>query len=303
MSVASVLANKIAVEGAERPLGRLCWYTVPEGVRVDQLELTTAFNVAGVDPRYLPQPIRPVDAFRRATSDAERQRLPVPAEKGVFVNFLVREVARDKDSVTRQVVRETVDGNMKRLSYAVVAELSLDRESGGMETHTWLASPELADVLEQAGWLYEQYRNCYSGDHVRRLIRTILHSMSPTAVRPSGGVYFVPEGYGDELAALSRLATLLNCEFFTVPLVDADDVRQMVHDKFADQVQEAVRSMTKVLREGNPSSKEVANLLDSAKGLLDQVREYEQLLERSLSYLRRDVEVVQTQMLMLVNAA
>lgn len=296
------LKNKVAVEGTvNRPLGRLCWYTVPESVRVSRPDLEDAFSASGVDERHLPEPIRAVDAFRRATSAVQKTGLPQP--DGTLVNLLVREVVSNDAGVVRQVVKETVDQRNVRLSYDPAAEIVLDRKSCSFLAREFFSDGAVAAALEEARRLYEEYKVFYDGDAVRRMIKAILSSAHPTAVRPSGGVYFVPEKRRTDLEALERLSKALGCEFFTLPVVDSESTREMVEEKFKTQIARAVSAMAEALKSGNLTSAKTVSLVEEAKGLLGEIGEYERLLEKELRDLRADVEVVKAQMLAVLDAA
>lgn len=305
--MSGILTHKAAVQGElADPLGYLAWYTIHNNLRVSRQDLEDRFNACGIDPGFLPGTIHHADAFRRATSRVERTNLPVPGQKGEKVNLLVREVCSNSEHVVRHLVREVVDSNNVRLAYEVVGELRLYRTDGYMFTECFGAGTveeEVWPVLKQAEDLYKDLRVNYEGEHLRRSVQQMLLDMRVTAVRPSGGVYFVPASQKEEIDRLGALMKALDQEWFTLPVVDAEDTRGMVRRKFTEQINDAVKSMTGALGAEKISQSQVSSLIEQAKRLLDDVREYEGVLDQNLQDLRSRVEIVKLQMVSLLNRA
>lgn len=299
-----ILSNKAAVQGElADPLGYLAWYTIHNALRVSRRDLEYRFSDCGINLSFLPNRIYPADAFRRATSRVERTNLPVAGQKGLKVNLLVREVSSGPDQVVRHLVRELVDSNDVRLSYDTVGEFTLDRKSSRMRAVPWSPGDDVGAVLERAADLYVELLNNYEGEHLRRSVQQMLEDMRVTAVRPSGGVYFVPASQKEKLDSLGLLMKALDQEWFTLPVVDAGDTRDMVRRKFAEQINDAVESMTGTLGSDKISPAQVSSLIDRAKRLIEDVGEYEEVLDQDLQDLRSRVEIVKLQMISLLNKA
>ena len=302
-----ILSNKATVQGDfGDPLGYLAWYTIHNDLKVSRQDLEDRFIYCGIDAGFLPNNIHPADAFRRATSRVERTNLSVAGQKGLKVNLLVREVGSNSDQVVRHLVRELVDSNNVRLAYETVGEFRLYR-TGGCMYSSYLGGPcaeeEVRPVLKQAEDLYEDLRVNYEGEHLRRSVQQTLLDMRVTTVRPSGGVYFVPVSQKEKLDCLGALMKALGQEWFTLPVVDAEDTRDMVRRKFADQINDAVKSMTGALGAEKISQSQVSSLIDQAKRLIEDVGEYEGVLDQNLQDLRSRVEIVKLQMVSLLNKA
>lgn len=60
--------NLVALQGgkADNCLGNLVWFSVSD-VEILWSDLIKMANIAGLDEKYIPAPIRSADAFRRAT--------------------------------------------------------------------------------------------------------------------------------------------------------------------------------------------------------------------------------------------
>jgi hypothetical protein len=293
------LKNLAAVEGGKEQdfLGYLCWYTIFE-LKISRTELEDKFIDAKVPLNYMPNHIAPVDAFRRATAKLEENRLP---SQDKFVNYLVREVLCDRNSIVRQLIKETVDSKNVRLKYEKVGEIIYNRNSENLRTID-CSNGEIKDKLAKAEILYQEFLNNYDSQFIRRMVRTILGNMNPTAVRPSGGVYFVPGKYKEELFALERLVKLLGCEFFTMPVIDQENSRDMLYQKLREQIRCEVTKMADVLK-GNASKAEITKIIDNSKKMFEQIKEYEELLDKNLSDLKSDVEVLKAQIISFLDAA
>lgn len=302
-----ILNNKAAVQGElADPLGYLAWYTIHNNLRVSRQDLEDRFGECGIGTMFLPNPIQPADAFRRATSRVERTNLPVPGHKGLRVNLLVREVSSDADRVVRHLVRELVDSNNVRLAYETVGQFILYRTGGHMYSFDLggsAAEEEVRPVLEQAEALYKDLRVNYEGEHLRRSVQLMLSDMRVTAVRPSGGVYFVPASQKEKLDRLGALMKVLDQEWFILPVVDAEDARDMVRRKFAEQINGAVKSMTEALGAEKITETQVSSLINQAMRLIDDVGEYERVLDQNLQDLRSRVEIVKLQVVSLLDKA
>lgn len=300
----------VSVKGMEQgALGFLSWYAVPSNIQVTRENLERAFIEAGIDLSKMPDPIRPHDAFRRATTSIAVERMP--AGKDRFKNYLVREVRCSSEEVRRHLVAETVDSAQEVLSYREVAALRLLRRYNPTMVTELLpgafAVEEDKEVIEKmlrtAEERYHIALRYYEGDHIRRLIASILADMSPTLVRQSGAVYFVPKEHERDLKSLETLAKKLGAEFEGVPVMDAANVRELVLNAFRNQTLAVVTELTEALKDPDITQKKVVVLLDQAKSLLGQVKEYEDLLEKKLTDLRTQVEIVQMQMMALLDKA
>ncbi len=291
----SLFDGKVLVDGAEgRPLGWVSAYEIPESIKVTRDDLRAKFLMAGVDPALMPPEIRPVDAFRRATREAEVMGLKMSDK--TKRNLLVREVVSSKDGVIRHLVDEIVDANNVRLSYGTVAEVKFDRSSSALNSSNWAGDPLVADVLAKSAGLYNEYRHYYQGDHIRRTVSSLLGRMSPTFMKSA--LYFVPEKYEGDLFKLGDLCHLVSeeCRFIVMPLFDGKDARAMICRDFENQVKEHIVRLGKEIHGDKPVSEVAAQqYIEETKTLIAQVGEYETLLRTNLSYLEADVQIVRAQ--------
>lgn len=276
-------------------LGRILWFTISD-MKVSHEQLKTAFNNAGIDEKYLPKPISPRDAFRRATKVAEAKRIKLSDDQ--YLNLLVREVKMSDDEIIRQLVREVVDSKNVRLEYLPVANLVL-KDDKDFEAYKLPAVGSLYKeeniALLKVGNEFDCCKDNYNGRHVRELVQNILNSCDPVSVRPSGGVYFTPEKYSSTVQALSDLVRELSqysidterSRLYSIPVIDAVEHRVMVTESLEDQVkndsQSLVAEMAKILKDGKTITPKLAEqYINRVKQLRETVKKYEDMLQTEI---------------------
>jgi hypothetical protein len=225
-------------------LGSLLWFTIAD-LRVTREELAAAIHEAGVDQKYLPRPISPRDAFRRATKRVEMKEYPLG--DGRFLNLLVRDVAQDREKIVRHVVREIRDKQNVRLQFLPVVDLRLLEDDLGAT----LAIIPMTDLMDDERRAVERFRKdfeaekmSYNGGTVRDIIMEVLQDCDPVKVRPSGGVYFTPEEHGEKIEALKRLVGELaqyntnghKSTLWSIPVINAEEQKEMLQESLEDQV-------------------------------------------------------------------
>lgn len=276
-------------------LGRILWFTVSE-MRVSADQLKTAFQNAGIDEKHLPKEISPRDAFRRATKIAEAKRIKIDSER--YLNLLVREVKMSDDIIVRQLVREVVDSGNVRLEYLPVANLKLENDK------TFITEPLINryDLLNDEDIallkVENEFDKCqanYNGRHVRELVQGILSKCDPVSVRPSGGVYFIPECHSETVQALSDFVRELSqysidaerSRLFQVPVISAEEHKVMITESLEDQVkgdsQSLISEMAKMLKDGRTITPKLAeSYINKVKGLRKLVEKYEDVLQTEI---------------------
>ncbi len=276
-------------------LGRILWFSISD-CKVTYEQLKTAFNNAGIDEKYLPKPISPRDAFRRATKVAEAKRIKLDSER--YLNLLVREVKMSDTEIVRQLVREVVDSKNVRLEYLPVANMKLVNDTDFI-TEPIVSRGDLYNdesiALLKVENEFDRCKDNYNGRHVRELVQNILAGCDPVAVRPSGGVYFVPECYSSTVEGLSAMVRELSqysidserSRMYHIPVIDAVEHRVMVTESLEDQVknesQSLVCEMAKVLKDGKTVTPKLAEqYISRVKELRMTVKKYEDMLQTEI---------------------
>ncbi|CVK18412.1 DUF6744 family protein [Sporomusa sphaeroides] len=311
--------NLYAVRGGEADtiLGNLVWFSVSdmEILRDDLVNL--AANV-GLPEKYVPAPIRPSDAFRRATSEVGGV---LRAGEEITEVLMVREVLSSEERVVRHMIKEVRDKKNVRLNYEQIGEIEFERQWGSIKTTA--LSDEAMPALRKAEMQYNKYRDYFVGDHLRKMIKTVLGECQAIGVRPAGAVYFTPAVHAGTVKAMNSLVKLLpgnNAEMHCLPVINAIEQKQMLEEKLRGHVLSQVSQIGNMLggnaevlgvkktlaslaaefaatlRDQKVVSKSAAsNAIQQLQGLKQQVGEYESLLEANLGEVRSTIEVLRKQ--------
>lgn len=297
-------------------LGRLLWYTISE-LKITREQLQIIFAANGIDEMYLPNPINVRDSFRRATKEAEQKRIELSTDKKntKYLNLMVREVHMTNDIIIRQLVREIVDGQNKRLDYCPIYELSLEGD-------IFKATPLIEDIsdiekarVEAIALDYEDAKIYYNARYLRDIINKILWDCRKVAVRPSGGVYFTPIAYENEILALQQAVSALGeytvtserSKMWSIPVIDVTEQREMIKETLEEQVKEEskalIKEMADLLHNGRKiTTKTSAKYIDRVNALQRMVKEYEDMLETEIINTQASLEAALKQAMSLLNS-
>lgn len=298
-------------------LGNLVWFSVSD-MEILRDELVKLAVTVGLPEKYVPAPIRPSDAFRRATSEIGGV---LRSNEEMTEVLMVREVLSAEERVVRHLIKEVRDKKNVRLHYEKIGEIEFERQ---WETISTLAlTDEAKPALHKAKVLYSKYRDYFISDHIRRLIKVALGDCQAVGVRPAGAVYFTPAAYEPTIKALNLLVKTLPgnaVEMHYLPVVNADEQKQMLEEKLRGHVLSQVSQIGSMLG-GNPQVLNVKKTLKSLASefavtlraqnvvskttanhaiyqlqeLKEQVAEYENLLESNLGEVRATIDILRKQ--------
>lgn len=283
-------------------MGYLTWYSIGEDEYYRDI-LRQKLLACGIEESYLPNPIRATDAFRRATKVIETKRQADVNSPETYKNYIVRDVVSKGDKLQRNIVVETVNQSGERLDYEPEgAKLFFERKN---EQFTFLAKDQMAEELaDEAKRLYDIYLKVHNAAVIRASVVKYLNSMSPTPVRPSGGVYFVPVQYADKLRSLCCfVSSLEKGEGRMIPLVNDEDNRQMIKDKVKENLDKVLHQCRTAIHDENSklTKAQVVQIVDEARRVVSQFKDYRELLEdtvvdleSSVSLVRQSISIVLT---------
>lgn len=280
--------KNLAVYGGEVSpggvLGHLLWYTVPEQ-DITREKIAVAISAAGIDKRHMPMPISPRDAFRRAS------RITVPRGAGK-TTYLIREVGGLENGVLRHIVREqridTAIGG-RRLDYRPLVALQITDDNPAVNVDI-LDYSELDDecrrITDDIRARYDVTRDHYDASTLRRMIQGILGTCRPIAVRPSGGVHFVPQKYEATVYAVAELFPKIagDGKFWFLPVIDAANQREMISKSLDSHVESEAAAIVAELGRVMKGRQEVTPSLTEkyvrrVQAIAASVKEYEDMLE------------------------
>ncbi|GGI98201.1 DUF6744 family protein [Paenibacillus hunanensis] len=273
------ILNNMAAVGGQAPtdiIGHLTWAGVG-AMLITRDELKQKLIDSGLGEGWMPKPIRLPDAFRRATSAKFRQELP----DGKIENYMFREVTSNKQTVQRNLVCETVDTKGRRLDYDGAAGIViLDKNTDTIDTsHT---SPIASQMVQNAVLRFDICKNHYESTTLRTVMTNVLKSMSPTPVRQSGGVYFVPKQFDLELQAyIEFIRSLEKGESEKIPVINTNDMRGMITRKLLEHLKGTLYAC-KAGVDNQLRKAELKTLLDDAKRIVEDYKQYESIVTGDL---------------------
>ena len=183
-----------------RQLGFMaCWDL--QGVDVDHDTLVKLCQKHSIPNKYIPGERSPKDAFRKAKT------LVTTSAKKKDLIFGGKPVLNSDQMVVWDVYRELPDGGTKRKA----RNFSQVRFDCASQAIAWssldLANPEDKDLLD---WLEAETLGLYQqnlrhdSEDLRRLLSSWMRA-NAIPLKKTGGFYFVPATFGDELKNLSKL--------------------------------------------------------------------------------------------------
>lgn len=254
-------------------LGRIVLFTIlDQGVLATELE--NLFTRYHLDPKLLPPPIRTIDAFSKATSEAKES---YALNDGRTATVLCREVVKNKEYTRRQITREIRDNKRKRLEYS--AGLTCTYHVGAQRLQITLNSDQLlhgekqhmeaiaADIQRR----FNRYCDTHDGDKIRAVVRNYLRRPL-NAVEIKGGVYFVHYRHDDELQRLTQMVHEIGCQIHAIPIVNLASERAFIAQAFEAQASAALHDLAREARLLTEEGRKItANLYDKFKERFDDV--------------------------------
>lgn len=277
---------------ADALLGHIVMFTVHRG-EFHLTDITATATALGLSAKPLPSLGRPVDAFKKATHEADDFEYQLPT--GDVAHVLVRDVETTREMVTRHLVREIRDSKRRRLAYSKVGDAVFYKPvvRGGTTVdgterfrldvdHASLVDGERAcmdGLLARISEAYRVHRDSIDDMKVRAMVRDYLRIFQAVQLKPS--VYFIPIAQVDNLRLLQELVTSLpnKCVIRLIPLIDVEEQRDMVVEAFeTETVSECGDLVAEVMR-----LRETRTQITPAAYAKIRAR-YDELLERTTTY-------------------
>ena len=294
-STKNLIDNVTAVSEVKNPesiIGYLTWYSVGDAL-YDRSELLVKLLFANIDANYLPKEIRPSDAYRRATKAVETKRFRESEEAKEYKNYIIRDVVTKGEKLQRNIVVEIVNQEGERLDYqADGAKMYFDKKSNQFSFDAQEAHAE--ELAEEAQRFYELFLKAHNGATIRGSVVQYMNNLSPTPVRPSGGVYFVPFKYEKNLRNLvTYVSSLEKGEAHMIPLVNDDENRSLVRDKVKEHLEKVIQQCRIAIKDdGGLQKGQVRALIEEAKRTVTQFKDYKELLTDTIADLDSSVQIV-----------
>lgn len=286
---------------AEMLLGRLVMFTISDNA-ILRPDLVKWFEELSLNSRFLPAENRPIDAFKKATSEVDERSYPI--SDGTEGILLTRKVTTNRDELQRGIVREVRDSKRRTLSHAVVVNATFykpktlhGRHQVGSERIrlTRINEPLLPEeipyidaAMQDIDTRYRHHVSFIDGNKVRAVVRNYLKYLNALEIK--GGVYFVHENRTAELRRLQELVSRCGnrSRMDLIPLVDMANERDIIIEAFQKEAEDSLIDLVKNIAHVSNTRKTFSV---EAYGKLK--REYDTIMGQALEY-QRTLKLTQT---------
>lgn len=279
-------------------LGRVLWYSVYE-LAVAYDEFLESLKDAEIPEELHPGPTRPVDAFKKAVRDQESSE------------YLVT-----KDVIEKDGKRETIPNSLvvaRRMRDTEVADLPVlvraRYDEGDLTFVGKRGSDEAKELISSVEERFAFHKDHVNASDIRMWLNRAVKAMLPVQLKSSGGVYFVPEKWGDMVESLARVMDELTplgpgTEFITLPVVDRQPERSTILFKYETVTTQRLRELAVRAVQWHKEGKELypsqfAKIQEEYEYIVRQRRQYEQLLETASVSVETELDVLRKAMVQL----
>jgi len=194
-----------------KEVGELVWWTIRKpGVGPSQVkEIVDKYSLPSNLKKHIPNPIRPRDAYRRATNFEVTGDIEIYGEKLNYKLF-TREVNADLTHILRKLVFELIDQNEERLELIIIADLKYEEENSEklqveITKEEFAEDKDIKEVIKQMKQNYQNNLNFYPGNAIRAFVRKMVKELNGYKAMPRGGFYFIPSGHKKELDLIDKI--------------------------------------------------------------------------------------------------
>ncbi len=292
-------------------LGTLLWWGMRD-LRIPRQNLINFFQVCNIPEEYMPVEPNASDAFKKATKTLEKKNIVVSNGNGntLVANILVREVSTTNEEVTRQITRELVDAQGKRLQYDKIAEIRFDKDTSNVNLNVEQSFQYEYDYATHCAKFFDEYdsfKNNHDANAIRNTLRDILKKCHATPMRPSGGIYFVTVEHTTLMEALEQLIPMVDAfaitttfdrsEFKTIPVLDIEKQQDLIKEKVEEDIEHEVMTMISDLKHQVDSGeimgiKRLNDFLLQTKEIRDKAFEYNKVLKHKVTVNEVQLNVV-----------
>lgn len=277
-------------------LGYIGWYSLPDPHRTRE-ELVELAKQAGMDEKNLPGNPRVADAFRRATrytDKTNKRQLAIAGQGDRLYTFMLRPVSSTREETEVHLVLEVLDETGKQLTHSAVAKLVLNKKTDFLDVtvlpvyqyhvdYRPLIDAEINEFKRE----FKRAKKEVEPQNIRKTIRDELWEMDALNVRSKGGVYFIPVGHKDQLAALETWVNSLGASLHTLPLPDTGKQKEMVRVAFEADVHGQAHEMIAQLDALTKSGKKIppsvwTRYRTKMNDLTSRTKQYSDLVEEEM---------------------
>jgi len=321
MPQTNAIYNLAAIEASTEQVP-VVGYTVLwrlHGLRVKHDQLKDALDRAGFLD-FLPDPPTPRKSLRRALqawvvararAAHAQQVIAQQTSSDATQRTLIRVINRAGcEHIVFALVMEDVDYRALGLNYATDLRIQLHKKTGQMICTTQTTGRiesyhESQQVAAELQPYWREFKDLHVACDLSDMTRRIIDSLQATALRRSGGVYFVPKGKRDELVRLREMVAGLPhledrpfiCAFGVPDLQETKtQMTQVLHAGMLDEVAGLRADLRRLIAEGtNVREDTVITRLAAFQGVRAKAQVYADLLGLRLDRMRAEIGELETQ--------
>jgi hypothetical protein len=289
------------------------------GLRVKHDQVKDALDRAEF-LQFLPDPPTPRKSLRRAMQAWVIDRAKAAHAQQVIAQqtnpeeakrTLIRVINRaGSEHIVFALVMEDVDYKALGLKYATDLRIQLHKKTGEMicttQTTGQIASyHESLQVAAELRPYWNEFKDLHIATDLSEMVRRIIDSLQATALRRSGGVYFVPQGKGNELTRLRQMVAGLPhrgdqpfvCAFGVPDLHETKtQMTQVLHASMLDEIASLRADLRRLITEGTDVREStVITRLAEFQSVRAKAQVYSDLLGLRLDKMRAEIEELETQ--------
>lgn len=216
-------------------IGDLCWYDC-ENVHITPAELVILFDQYGLDHHYLPDKIKPKNAFQKACRQAiifDQQGQGTSNDRRRSV---VKIIVDDIDKIAYGVVDLDVQEKTESIDPNFSDTVWLDKDK--FTVHNKNEHPMSLKIKE----IFNRLCGEYVTRDISRMIVKAMEKMHCISLRNAGVIYFVPLALEGELKSLQSVVNSIgNCNMRVFEIGDGNS--QSVVNEAKSQINSKIESM------------------------------------------------------------
>lgn len=266
MNVAELqkVQSEILAQGGSH-LGTLLWWSLSNN-RVHHAALEDLARNHGLDPKYLPSPVKPVNAFRRAWRHANTR---------LSQGLMLRQIADTNDSIVVGLVEERANTAVMDLNYTTQAKITFDKLTESLSCYA------LHDIYAKVSELY-QHHLAHTTQDIRFILSAFVRE-SGVSLRQQGGTYFIPASSQATLDALSAVVKEAGSnQVFQLPIYDSPQVKSTLTTVARETLDEEICSLRDELESFDDKTRD--STLEKRIARFDELRSRVALFSGVLSF-------------------
>lgn len=239
-------------------------------------KLINNWTMAGMDPKLVMDLPSPKVALRRAAQDLQEKNIEAKAFKGRWIIKRIQEAASKDD-----------------LDWSTEAKIGLN-EAGQLEIEPENCEPALRDEVTTR---YKLHLTHLTREDMSQWLVWLAGHVGATALRESGGFYFVPPAGLATWRTISKvIEDSSQYEMQEIPAGRSLSVAKAVLAGLAGEMKTACDEMERDLLSGEHGERALGARVKRCAALIEKIEDYEPVVGRTLNEIRNSVEAIQARL-------